>query len=88
MEKDDLMKHFASRLREAMIAAGFGSQRTPSGVNIQKLAQITRYSVQISRKYLRSEVIPEPTKLMDMAQELCVSPGWLLFGNDWMLQSI
>ena len=81
MEKVNLTKQFAYRLRDAMIAAGFNSQRSTSGVSIHKLAEITGYSVQICRKYLRGEAIPEPTKLVEIAQKLNVSPGWLLFGD-------
>ncbi|KTC87367.1 MULTISPECIES: helix-turn-helix domain-containing protein [Legionella] len=81
MEKVDLTKQFACRLRDAMIAAGFNSQRSTSGVCIHKLAEITGYSVQICRKYLRGEAIPEPVKLVDIAAKLQVSPGWLLFGD-------
>src|SRR5690606_21407317 len=81
MEKIDLTKQFACRLRDAMVAAGFNSPRSTSGVCIHKLAEITGYSVQICRKYLRGEAIPEPTKLIDVALKLRVSPGWLLFGE-------
>ncbi|ARG96566.1 helix-turn-helix domain-containing protein [Legionella micdadei] len=81
MEKVDLTKQFAYRLRDAMIAAGFNSQRSTSGVCIHKLAEITGYSVQICRKYLRGEAIPEPVKLVEIAAKLNVSPGWLLFGD-------
>lgn len=82
MEKVDLIKQFAYRLRDAMIAAGFNSQRSTSGVCIHKLAEITGYSVQICRKYLRGEAIPEPVKLIEIASKLQVSPGWLLFGDN------
>jgi transcriptional regulator with XRE-family HTH domain len=81
MEKVDLTKQFAYRLRDAMIAAGFNSQRSTSGVCIHTLAEITGYSLQICRKYLRGEVIPEPVKLVEIAARLQVSPGWLLFGD-------
>lgn len=81
MEKVDLTKQFAFRLRDAMIAAGFNSHRSTSGVCIHKLAEITGYSLQICRKYLRGEAIPESTKLIEIAEKLHVSPGWLLFGD-------
>ena len=81
MEKVNLTKQFSYRLRDAMIAAGFNSQRSTSGVCIHKLAEITGYSVQICRKYLRGEAIPEPVKLIEIAAKLHVSPGWLLFGD-------
>lgn len=81
MEKINLMKQFSIRLREAMIAAGYSSNRSPSGVSIEKLAEITSYSLQICRKYLRGEALPEPMKLIDISKKLSVSPGWLLFGE-------
>ena len=81
MDKVNLTKQFACRLRDAMIAAGFNSQRSTSGVSIHKLAEITKYSVQICRKYLRGEALPEPVKLVAIAAKLHVSPGWLLFGD-------
>jgi len=81
MEKVDLTKQFAYRLRDAMLAAGLNSQRSTSGVCIHKLAEITGYSVQICRRYLRGEAIPEPSKLVEIADKLKVAPGWLLFGD-------
>ncbi|KTD19694.1 helix-turn-helix domain-containing protein [Legionella londiniensis] len=81
MEKVDLTKQFAYRLRDTLIAAGYNSQRSTSGVNIHKLAEITGYSPQICRKYLRGQAIPEPGKLVEIAEKLHVSPGWLLFGD-------
>lgn len=81
MEKVDLTKQFAYRLRDTLIAAGLNSDRSTSGVNIHKLAEITGYSPQICRKYLRGQALPEPTKLVEIAESLHVSPGWLLFGD-------
>ncbi|KTD14680.1 putative transcriptional regulator [Legionella gratiana] len=81
MEKTNLAKQFADRLRDAMVAAGYNSQRSTSGVCIHKLSEITGYSLQICRKYLRGKAIPEPIKLVDIAAKLKVSPGWLLFGD-------
>ncbi|KTD71406.1 helix-turn-helix domain-containing protein [Legionella tucsonensis] len=88
MEKVNLAKQFADRLRDAMIAAGFNSQRSTSGVCIHKLAEITGYSVQICRKYLRGEAIPDPVKLREIAVKIHVSPGWLLFGDSHNDQGI
>ncbi|MDP1603103.1 MAG: helix-turn-helix transcriptional regulator [Legionella sp.] len=81
MKKIDLTKQFAYRLRDAMLAANLNSQRSTSGVCIHKLAEITGYSVQICRRYLRGEALPEPVKLAEIAEKLNVSPGWLLFGD-------
>lgn len=81
MEKADFTKQFAIRLRDTMIAAGHHSERSTSGVNIHKLTEMTGYSPQICRKYLRGQVLPEPNKLVELASKLQVSPGWLLFGE-------
>lgn len=82
MEKPDLTKQFACRLRQALLQAGFSSLRSTSGVSIHKLAEMTGHSLQICRKYVRGEAMPEPLKLIELAQKLKVSPGWLLFGEN------
>lgn len=81
MDKNILTGEFSHRLREAMMASGFHSQRSTSGVCIHKLAELTGYSLQICRKYLRGDALPEPVKMMELAAKLNVSPGWLLFGD-------
>jgi hypothetical protein len=81
IEKTDLIKQFSERLRDALIAAGYASSRSMSGVDIQKFAEMAGHSPQICRKYLRGQVIPEPSKLSQIAMTLQVSPGWLLFGD-------
>ena len=81
MEKTNLIKQFATRLRDTLIAANYCSSRSTSGVDIQRFAQLTGYSTQICRKYLRGEAIPELNKLVEIADHLQVSPGWLLFGD-------
>lgn len=82
MEKIELSKAFSQRLKEAMVESGYDSQRSASGISIQKLAEITGYSLQICRKYIRGEAFPEPTKLMELAKKLNVSAGWLMFGDE------
>lgn len=81
MDKVGFAKQFACRLKEAMMSAGLTSSRSTSGVCIHQLAEITHYSLQICRRYLRGEAIPEPIKLVEMAEKLNTSPGWLLFGE-------
>lgn len=78
---NDLTRQFAHRLIEALIKAGYSSNRSISGVDINQLSNITGYSSQICRKYLKGEAIPEPSKLVELANNLQVSPGWLLFGD-------
>lgn len=81
MEKVNLVKQFANRLRDTLIAANYSSSRSTSGVDIHRFAAMTGYSPQICRKYLRGQAIPEPSKLAEIASKLNVSPGWLLFGD-------
>lgn len=81
MDKTNFAQHFAQRLREALVAAGFHAHRSTSGIDIHKLTEITGYSSQICRKYLKGEAIPEPAKLTEIAKHLNVSAGWLLFGD-------
>lgn len=81
MKHIEVTKQFAYRLRDALIAAGYISNRSTSGVDIHKLSKITGHSTQICRKYLRGEAMPEPAKLIHIAAKLQVSPGWLLFGE-------
>ncbi|MFZ4077278.1 MAG: helix-turn-helix domain-containing protein [Legionellaceae bacterium] len=80
-KKIAFLENFASRLHEAMRTAGHASGRSTSGIDIHQLVEITGYSAQMCRKYLRGEAMPEPIKLHEIAQRLGVSPGWLLFGH-------
>ena len=81
ISKSTITAQFSNRLQEAMVAAGHTSQRSTSGIDINKLVDITGYSSQICHKYLRGEAMPDPLKIHDLAKKLGVSPGWLLFGN-------
>lgn len=83
MDTINPVKQFSSRLKDAMLAAGLHSQRSTSGVCIHQLAEISGNSEQICRRYLKGEAIPEPTKLITIAEKLNVSPGWLLFGDNY-----
>lgn len=81
IEKNNLLQSFADRLRGTLIARGYCSTRTPSGVDIHRFAQLAGHSPQICRKYLRGQAIPSPEKLANIAKKLDASPGWLLFGD-------
>lgn len=81
MNKIQLAKQFSQRLHDAMHAAGHHATRSSSGVDIHALVEITGYSPQICRKYLRGEAIPEANKLLEIAQALDTTAGWLLFGE-------
>jgi len=76
-----LAEHFSKRLRDAMLSSGHHATRSSSGVDVHALVEITGYSSQICRKYLRGEAIPEPNKLLEIAHALGTSAGWLLFGE-------
>ena len=80
-DRHQINQEFAKRLYLALVNKGFCSQRSTAGVDIKKLAEITGYSLQICRKYLRGQAFPEPSKLMEIASKLDVSAGWLLFGD-------
>ncbi len=82
LEKLSFGQQFATRLRDALLNAGHQSARSTSGVNIHALSLLTGHSPQICRKYLRGQALPEPLKLIDIANKLNVSPGWLLFGEE------
>lgn len=74
-------KIFSHQLIVAMHRAGFHSSRSPSGICIKKLAEITNTSPQICRRYIRGETLPDYDKILKIAETLNVSPGELLFGE-------
>jgi hypothetical protein len=82
MGNQEFYEKFAKRLKDAMLRAGFESNRSPYGVCVQTLADATGHSLQICRRYLRGEAIPEPDKLTRIASKIGVTPGWLLFGEE------
>lgn len=79
--KSAVLTGFAQRLKEAMLSLGHRSTHSKSGVCVQALAVLTGHSRQICRRYLAGEVIPEPQVLVQLASDLNVSAGWLLFGE-------
>ncbi|MDF1683896.1 MAG: transcriptional regulator [Legionellaceae bacterium] len=81
MNKIQLAEQFSKRLLDAMRASGHHATRSSSGVDVHALVEITGYSSQICRKYLRGEAVPEPNKLLEIAQALDTTAGWLLFGE-------
>lgn len=73
---------FSLRLTEAMKNAGYGTTRSPNGICIKTLAEITNASEQICRRYIRGEALPDYSKILRISSRLSVSPGWLLFGEN------
>ena len=78
---DHIQTSFGARLRFAMINNGFNSNRSPYGVDVARLSDITQHSPQICRKYLKDTALPGFDTIMRLSEALNVSPGWLLFGD-------
>ena len=79
---DHTQKSFGTRLKLVMIQKGFSSNRSPYGVDVTRLSEITQHSPQICRKYLKNTALPNKETIMRLSEALDVSPGWLLFGED------
>ena len=78
---DHIQTSFGARLKLAMIQKGFSSNRSPYGVDVSRLSDITKHSPQICRKYLKNTALPSFETIMRLSEALNVSPGWLLFGD-------
>ena len=78
---DHTQTSFGARLKLAMIQKGFSSNRSPYGVDVTRLSEITQHSPQICRKYLKNTALPNKETIMRLSEALDVSPGWLLFGQ-------
>lgn len=74
-------KDFSNRLTDAMKSNGYTASRSPSGICIQTLSKFAGASEQICRRYIRGDALPDYDKVKDIAQNLNVSAGWLLFGE-------
>lgn len=74
-------KDFSERLIDSMKAKGFTASRSPNGICMHTLATFADASEQICRRYIRGEALPSYEKIMAIAKQLNVSPGWLLFGE-------
>lgn len=78
---DHTQTSFGTRLKLVMIQKGFSSNRSPYGVDVSRLSDITKHSPQICRKYLKNTALPSFETIMRLSEALNVSPGWLLFGD-------
>ena len=74
-------KEFSERLIDAMKSKGYTASRSPRGICIQTLSKFAGASEQICRRYLRGDALPDYEKVKNIAQNLSVSAGWLLFGE-------
>jgi transcriptional regulator with XRE-family HTH domain len=79
---DHTQTSFGARLIFAMINNGFNSNRSPYGVDVARLSDITQHSPKICRKYLKNTALPSIETIIRISEALNVSPGWLLFGED------
>lgn len=74
-------KNFAKRLIDAMKSNGHSASRSPSGICMKTLSEITDASEQICRRYIRGDALPDYDKMISISSFLKVSPGWLVFGE-------
>lgn len=77
-----IYKDFSDRLIQTMKLRGFSASRSPHGICMKALSTFTQASEQICRRYIRGEALPSYEKVINIAKELNVSPGWLLFGDE------
>lgn len=52
------------------------------GSYVARLAEITKHSPQICRKYLGNTALPSVDTIISLSEKLEVSAGWLLFGDE------
>ena len=74
-------KDFSNRLINAMKTSGHTASRSPNGICIKTLAKFAGASEQICRRYIRGDALPDFNKVLNIATNLNISPGWLLFGE-------
>jgi hypothetical protein len=74
-------KEFSNRLIVAMKTCGHVASRSPSGICMRTLSELAGASEQICRRYIRGDALPDYDKIVTIAAQLNVSPGWLLFGE-------
>lgn len=81
-------ENFSNRLIDAMKLNGHSASRSPSGICMKTLSEATGASEQICRRYVRGDALPDYDKMINVASFLKVSPGWLVFGEGDLNQSI
>lgn len=77
---DNVNYNITERLKEALMKRGLRSTVSIIGVQAAPLAKHLGVSVQTIRKYLTGEATPDLNKIINIAEFLKVSPGWLAFG--------
>lgn len=74
-------KDFSLRLIKAMKDKGHIASRSPNGICMSTLSRFAGASEQICRRYIRGDALPDYDKVINIAEHLQISPGWLLFGE-------
>lgn len=74
-------KAFSKRLVDIMKSSGYAASRSPSGICMKTLSELTGASEQICRRFIRGDALPDYEKIIKLTNHLNVSPGWLLFGE-------
>lgn len=82
MERAYFVSGFARRLTALMQQANLGSSKSKAGVQINKLAEVSGCSLQMARRYVLGEALPDVDVTYKIAKWLKVSPGWLLYGEE------
>lgn len=74
-------KSFSYRLIDAMKTNGYIDSRSPNGICMNTLAEFSGASVQICRRYIRGDALPDYDRIVSIATHLKIAPSWLLFGE-------
>lgn len=77
----DAAARFGARLREAMRVQGHVSKGNRSGVDVAKLAEASRTTYEMARRYAEGVAIPRPDKLEAIARWLRTKPAQLVYDD-------
>lgn len=77
-----LTRDFSVRLVEALKKRGYASSVAASGVKTKEMAKRLGCSIQMARRYVMGEALPELAALLVLAKWLEMSPAYLLFGSE------
>lgn len=83
MNRNQIVLGFSERLVSLMREKGYISERSKSGIQINKLAKTCDCSNQMARKYILGLALPEVDVTVKIAKWLDISPGRLLFGETY-----
>ncbi|KTC65683.1 putative transcriptional regulator (plasmid) [Legionella adelaidensis] len=82
MKREYFVNNFSHRLKKLMINKGLSSTKSLAGVKISAIAKVCGCSIQMARRYVLGEALPEIDTIYKIAKWLNVPPGWLLFGEE------